>query len=159
MVSEFWSQKPNNVISYETVTFDHPDIDMVSLVANQFDPVTLGGVEFTPVTMQVRMPNQSTDPVASVSVSFPRAVVGDAFKQALKQITPYNRIIPITMTVQSWLSSDPNNPQYTWDLFIGEDGITMSSDTIQISGADDNPMVLGVSTIYDPAVFTGLDFI
>lgn len=158
-MSEFWTQKPNNVIKYETVTFSHPDIDDVFLVANQYDAALLGGNTYTPVRMDVKLPEQDKDPIASVQVSFPRAIVGESFKQALKTINPFNRIVPITMTVSVWLSSDTENPQQSWNLFVGEDGITMTGDTVQVTGTDDNPMVYDVSTIYDPAVFTGLELI
>lgn len=155
----YWTTKPRNVIRYETVTFQHPDIDPVRLVANQYEAAQLGGQSYTPVAMRVKLPQQDKDPIASVTVSFPRAVVGEAFKQALKSIQPFNRIVPITMLVEVWLSSDTANPQQSWALFVGEDGIVLTGDAVQITGTDDNPMILGVSTIYDPAVFTGLELL
>lgn len=155
----YWTQKPSNIIRYETVAFSHPDIDGVFLVANQYDTAFLGGNTYTPVRMNVKLPEQDKDPIASVSVSFPRAFVGEKFKQALKQINPFNRIIPISMTVSVWLSSDVITPQQSWNLFVGEDGITMTGDTVQVTGTDDNPMVYDISTIYDPAIFTGLELL
>lgn len=155
----FWTQKPNDVIRYETVVFSHPDIDDVLLVANQYDAALLGGNTYKPVRMEVKLPEQDKDPIASVSVSFPRAVVGEEFKQALKQINPFNRIIPISMTVSVWLSSDIATPQQSWSLFVGEDGIAMTGESVQVTGTDDNPMVYDISTIYDPAIFTGLELL
>lgn len=159
MNTEYWATKPNNVIRYETVAFSHPDIDDVLLVANQYDAALLGGNTYTPVRMDVKLPEQDKDPIASVQVSFPRAIVGESFKQALKTINPFNRIVPITMTVSVWLSSDTASPQQSWSLFVGEDGITMTGETVQVTGTDDNPMVYDISTIYDPAVFTGLELL
>lgn len=156
---KFWTTKPNNVIRYETVAFSHPDIDDVLLVANQYDAALLGGNTYIPARMEVKLPEQDKDPIASVSVSFPRAVVGEHFKQALKQISPFNRIVPISMEFSVWISSDVSVPQQSWNLFVGDDGILMTGDTIQVTGTDDNPMVYDVSTIYDPAIFTGLELI
>lgn len=158
-MNQYWTVKPNNIVRYETVSFSHPDIDDVLLVANQYDAALLGGNTYTPVRMDVQLPEQDKDPIASVRVSFPRAVVGEAFKQSLKQINPFNSIVPIGMTVSVWLSSDITTPEQSWNLFVGEDGITMTGDTVQVTGTDDNPMVYDVSTIYDPAVFTGLELL
>lgn len=38
----YWTTKPNNVIRHETVTFQHPDISPVRLVANQYEAALLG---------------------------------------------------------------------------------------------------------------------
>lgn len=156
-ITEYWTKKPNDVIRYETVEFQHVDIDTVKLVANQYDAVTLGGVEYTPVAMSVNTPQQDRDPIASVTAKFPRAVVGEAFKQALKQIQPLNRIQPIKMIVSVWFSFDVSAPQQSWELFVAENGIVFTGDSVQVTGTDDNPMIQGISTIYDPAVFTGLE--
>lgn len=154
--SEFWATK-SSLPEYLTVTFDHPDMGTIRLVADQYAPVTIAGHEYTPAPMSITPPEQASDPIAKLRVSFPRAVVGREFKRRLKQISAAGRLSPIVVTYSHWIGSDLSAPVSSWPLYVDRDsGIVFSSETVQVTATDDNPLRLNCSEIYDPTVWTGL---
>ena len=154
---KFWSQK-NPEQEWETLKITHPDLpDAVRLVANSFSEQTSGGEVYIPCSMTRRDPQQDEDLVPKASATFPRALIGDALSEAIKQITPGGWLTPFSATIATWWDSNRATPSKSWDLFIPENGISMNSESVTISFSDDNPMVRSVSLLYDTSVFTGLE--
>ena len=154
---KFWAQK-NPQQEWETLKISHPDLaDDVRLVGNAFTQQTFGGEIYIPCAMTRRDPQQDGDLVPTASVTFPRALIGDALAEAIKQITPAGWLTPFSATVATWWDSDRTSPSKQWDLYIKENGISMNSESVTISLSDDNPMVRSVSLLYDTSVFTGLE--
>jgi len=154
---QFWTQK-NPERQFQTVVFDHQDFAQpIRLVANEYTTQNFGGFTYTPVSMSRKEPEQSSDPVASASVTFPRAVVGDAFNDAIASITPSGWLSPITAEIATYWDSDRVNPSKYWLLYVDNNGITLNSTSISIKLSDENPMIRSVSVLYDVSVFTGLE--
>lgn len=155
--AEFWSKK-SPLPEYHAVTFSHPSFSApVRLVANQFATVTLGGNVHTPAPMQITPPDQRSDANSKLTVAFPRAVVGRAFKQQLA-LTAGSRD-PITCTHAVYLG-DTTTPEVTRVLYVSDaGGVQFSADTVQVTATVDNPMRRSVATTYDPAIFTGLEIL
>lgn len=155
--AEFWATKSKRP-EYLVVIFEHPEFeDAIRLVADQFAPVTLGGHACTPVAMQVAPPEQTAEPVAKLKVTFPRVVVGREFKRRLREITSAGRLSPITVTYQHFIGTDLAIPAMSWVLYVAKDGgIVFTTDSVQVTATDVNPMRLSASEIYDPTVYTGL---
>ena len=154
---KFWAQK-NPQQEWETLKISHPDLAApVLLVGNAFTQQTFGSEVYIPCAMTRRDPQQDGDLVPTASVTFPRALIGDALAEAIKQITPAGWLTPFSATVATWWDSDRTSPSKQWDLYIKENGISMNSESVTISLSDDNPMVRSVSLLYDTSVFTGLE--
>jgi len=154
---QFWVQK-NPEQEFQTVVFDHPDFAQpIRLVANEHTEKTFAGEIYTPVSMSRKDPEQSSDPVSSASITFPRAAVGDAFNDAIESITPSGWLSPITAEIATWWDSDRVTPSKYWKLYIDSNGITLNSESISIKLSDENPMIRSVSVLYDVSVFTGLE--
>lgn len=153
---EFWATKPK-APTFQTVTFTHPAWAFpVRLVANVFDSVTLGGESYTPAPMSIEPPKKQGDAGISMSISFPRQVVGRIFKARLREIEAAGSREPIEILYAEWLG-ETDAPKVTWPLYVGDQqGVAFNSTTVQVTGAIDNPMRRQVAPIYDPAVFTGL---
>lgn len=151
---QFWTQKPI-LAEYESVSFSNSSFDStIYLVANQFAPVTLGGVVHTPCPMEVKPPNQSKDGNPAITLSFPRVVVGAEFKKQIKKITTYE---PIVVTYRTYFADDMTNPVREYVLYVdSKDGIAMNGQAVNVKATIDNPMRRNVSRIYDPAEYTGL---
>lgn len=151
----FWSTK-NPAAEYETVTFTHPEIGAVRLVANCYFSQTFSGEEFTPVAARVKKPQQGRDPVASITIEFPRAVVGDQFNQWVKSISAVGWFTPVEFHYRLFTELNRDTPQQEWRLWVTEEGIATNRQSVRITASDDNPMMLGVSTIYTVEEFPGL---
>jgi hypothetical protein len=153
---EFWATK-SPLPEFHSVTFAHPSFDgPVRLVANQFAPVTLGGFEHQPCPMTIRPPDQSRDGQPKLNLAFVREVVGREFKRKLRLVTASGSRDPIAVTYAVYLG-DTAAPAITWELFASEaGGVTFTSDSVQVTCTDDNPMRRAVAPIYTPDVFTGL---
>lgn len=145
---------------YEAVTFSHPAFpEPLRLVANQFAPVVLGGFEHMPVPMTMAPPRVAADARPSMTVAFPRAVVGKTFMAMLKLVDAYAARQPIDVVYAEYCGAT-DVPSVTWELFIGDlDGVSFSADVVSVSAVDNNPMLRRVAAIYDPSVFTGLQLI
>ncbi len=153
---EFWATKPK-LPTFQTVTFTHPVwITPVRLVSNVFAEVTLGGNVYTPAPMSIEPPKKQGDSGVSMSISFPRQVVGRQFKAKLREIAAAGSRDPIEIVYAEWLG-ETDAPKVTWPMFVADQqGVAFNSTTVQVTGAIDNPMRRSVAPIYDPAVFTGL---
>lgn len=154
---EFWACK-SPLPEYHTITFEHPAFDgPIRLVANQFAAVTLGGFAHTPAPMTIKPPDQTGNGQARLTMTFPRQVVGREFKRQLK-LTAGSRD-PITVLYAVYLE-DLTTPALTWNLYVSDaGGVAFSSDGVQVTATDDNPMRRSAAEIYDPSVFTGLEII
>jgi hypothetical protein len=154
---EFWTTK-SPLPEYHAITFDHPEFDApFRLVANQFAEVTLGGDVYTPAPMTISPPDQKSDAQPKLNLVFPRQVVGRQFKQQLKLIAVSGSRAPITVTYDVYLGVT-GAPKLSWILYASEQGgIQFSTDAVQVTATDDNPMRRQVGVIYDPATFTGLE--
>lgn len=155
----FWSSK-SPLPEYQAITFSHPSFDgPIRLVADKFEPVTLGGQVHQPVPMTVKPPDQRGDSQPKLVLAFPRAVVGREFKQAIARIQGAAVVEPIVVTYHMYLG-DTDTPEVSWELYISDvGGIVFSPEAVQVTATESNPMRLNVSEIYDPAVFTGLELI
>jgi hypothetical protein len=156
---EFWSQKPA-LPEYHAVTFDHPEFAApFRLVINQFAAVTLGGDVYTPVAARLQPPDSRSDGTAAMRLAFDRAVVGRQFKAALRLVAAAGSRDPITVQYDVYLGST-TTPEIGWSLYVAEGGgVVFREDTVQVLATLDNPMRADVATIYDPAVYTGLESI
>lgn len=156
---EFYATK-SKAAEYHAIVFEHPAFEApFRLVANQFEPVTLGGAVHTPVPMAVKEPDQKSGSQPKMTLAFPRAVVGREFKRQLKRITSSGSRAPIKVTYARYLGST-DAPQVTWVLYASDaGGVTFSNDQVQVTATDDNPMKRAVGVIYDPSTFTGLQLI
>lgn len=145
---------------YQSVVFSHPAFDAsIALVADVFEEVTLGGVVHIPAPMSIKPPDQSGDPTAKMTISFPRVVVGREFKRQLRLVRASGSRAPIAVTYAVYLD-DLSTPSATWPMFASEDGgIAFGTQAVQVTATIDNPMRRSAALIYDPAVFTGLELI
>lgn len=156
----FWSQK-NPAAEFDTVTFTHPAFkEPIRLVANVFSDMTFNGNTYRACSMEIDKPEQGKDPVSSVGVRFSRPLVGDEFKAIIRAMDPFDWLAaPITLCLQQFTEDDPNNPIQNWSLYVTEDGIRISRDTLQVQASDDNPMILNMSQIYDLDRYPSLAYI
>ena len=140
------------------MTISHPAMTQTfRLVANQFAPVTLGGQVHQPAPMQIKPPDQGGDANPRMTLRFPRASVWREFKRELGRVQGYGTIHPIGVRYAVFLG-DTEYPEIDWPLYASDQsGIQFTSEAIQITAADTNPMRRGASEIYTPDVFTGLD--
>jgi hypothetical protein len=155
----FWATK-SPLPEFHAVTFDHPAFAApIRLVANQFAPVTLGGFEHTPAPMTIKPPDQTSDARVRLQITFPRAVVGRAFKQQLALVAESGLRAPITVVYAIFLG-EVDAPKLTWELYVSDAaGVAFGAESVQVTATDDNPMRRSVGLIYDPSVFTGLELI
>lgn len=155
----FWASK-SPLPEYQSIMFSHTSFEaLIRLVADKFEPVTLGGEVHQPVPMSVKPPDQRGGTQPKLVLSFPRAVVGRDFKLAIARIQGAAVVEPIVVTYRLFLG-DTTTPEVTWELYIADvGGIVFSPDVVQVTATESNPMRLNVSEIYDPAVFTGLELI
>ena len=155
----FWATK-SPLAEYHAITFLHPSFEApFRLVANQFTPVTLGGQVHRPAPMSIKAPDQKSDTQARLTMSFPRQVVGREFKRQLRLIHASGSREPIAVTYAIYMG-DTAAPEMTWSLYAAEaGGVQFSTDAVQVTATDNNPMRRQVGVIYDPATFTGLELI
>ncbi|WP_343639036.1 hypothetical protein [Roseateles sp.] len=155
----YWATK-SPLPAYHAITFSHPSFDApFRLVANQFEPVTLGGQVFTPAGMTLKQPDKKSDAQPKLTLSFPRQQAGRAFKQQMRRIVGAAALDPIAVNYSVYLG-DTVTAQVTWDLFVADaNGIGFNNDAVQVTATIDNPMRRDVGPIYDPAIFTGLEIL
>lgn len=153
---QFWATK-SPLPEYHSIVFTHPAFSApFRLVANQFAQVTLGGQVHTPCAMQIRPPENRSDGNPTLTMAFPRPVVGRQFKAALRQVAAAGSRAPIEVTYSVFFG-ETTTPGIVWTLYVGESGgIVFREDTVQVSATLDNPLRQVAAPIYDPAVFTGL---
>lgn len=154
---EFFSTRPT-VAEYHSIVFSHPNFSApVRLVANQFAAVTLGGNAHTPCPMTITPPEQTGDASPKLTMQFPRAVVGREFKRQLK-LTAGSRE-PISVTYALYYDSLVT-PKMTWQLYVSDTGgVTFGAESVSVTATDNNPMRQFFASIYDPAIFTGLELL
>lgn len=154
---EFWVRKDPEQ-EWQTLKVSHPDYtDAVRIVANTFKEQTFGGEIYMPAPMQLKEPDNGEDLKNTASATFPRAVVGDAVSQLVRQVSDSGWLKPFNATICTWRDSDRNSPQNQYDLYIDESGITMNQESVTLTLSDDNPMIRPVAILYDTDVFTGLE--
>lgn len=155
----FWATKAR-LPEWHTITFDHPAFDApIRLVADVFEPVTLGGYSHTPAPMTIKPPDQNINGQQKLTLGFPRAVVGREFKRQLRLVVASGSRAPIAVTYAVYLG-DTDAPEVTWNLYATDPGgIAFSPETVQVTATDDNLMRRNVSLIYDPSQFTGLEIL
>lgn len=156
---EFWSSKSPLPV-FQAVVFEHPAwVAPFRLVADQFEPVTLGGQVHQPAPMTIKPPDQSGDATAKLTLAFPRIVVGREFKKQLRMVRAYGTRDPIRCTYSVYLD-DLTSPAITWRLYVSDaGGVTFNTDSVQVSATLDNPMRRSAAVIYTPDVFTGLELV
>lgn len=155
---EFWSTK-NPAPEYEALTFTHDDFSQpFRIVANKFEDETLGGFLHQAVRMDIVLPEVGKNVGGSMTIKFPRIVVGRTFSQELRRITIAGRYKPITVQYARYQSPDITTPVQTLTLYVsGTKGVAMNADSVQVIATVDNPMRRSVARIYDVSVFTGLE--
>ncbi len=153
----FWSSKSPRP-EYHAVVFSHPGMTApIRLVANQFASLTLGGASHVPAPMQIKPPDQGGDANIRMTLSFPRAVVGKQFKDQLALIRAYADLEPISVTYSIYLS-DTASPEIVWPLYVSDQaGVQFTTEAVQVTATDTNPMRRQAGVIYTPDIFTGLD--
>lgn len=153
---EFWATK-SPLAEYHSITFDHEDFDApFRLVANQYAAVTLGGNVHTPCTMRLVPPENRSDGNPTLTMAFPRPVVGRQFKAALRLVAAAGSREPIEVTYAVYFG-ETATPGITWTLYVAEaGGIVFRADTVQVTATLDNPLRTVAAPIYDPTRFTGL---
>lgn len=156
---EFWTTK-SPLPEFHAVVFEHPAFGQAfHLVANQFQPVVLSGVEHIPTPMTVKPPDQTGDATAKLSITFPRVVVGREFKRKLALVRASGSRQPIVVRYRVYLG-ETSAPKVTWNLYAAEgQGINFTPDAVQVQATADNPMRRLAGPVYDPSVFTGLQLI
>lgn len=153
---KFWVQK-NPEQEWQTLKIAHPDIaGAVRIVANTFKEQTFNGEVYLPAPMQLKEPENGDDLKNSASATFPRAVIGQAVRELLDQISDSGWLVPFSATICTWRESDRLNPQKQYDLYIDESGISMNQESVTLTLSDDNPMIRPVAILYDPEIFQGL---
>lgn len=157
---EFWSTK-NPAPEYEALTFTHDDFSQpFRIVANKFEDATLGGYVHQAVRMDIVLPEVGKNAGGSLTIKFPRIVVGRAFSQQLKLITVAGRYKPITVQYARYQHPDLTTPVQSITLYVsGNNGIVMNGDTVQVTATVDNPLRRSVARIYDVSIFTGLELL
>ncbi|WP_343632646.1 DUF1833 family protein [Roseateles sp.] len=155
----YWATK-SPLPTFHAITFEHPAFDApIRLVANQYQPVTLGGNVFTPAGMTIKAPDKKSDAQPKLTIAFSREKAGREFKRQMRRIAGSLALTSIAVTYEVYLA-DTDAPQVTWSLFVAEsNGIAFSNDQVQVTATIDNPMRRDVGPIYDPAVFTGLEIL
>lgn len=152
----FWSQK-NPAAEFDTITFHHPAfVSPVRLVANVFSDMTFAGNVYRACSMEVKKPEQGKDPISSIDVKFARPVVGDEFKAIIRSLDPFDWMTPITLQLMQFTELNTETPIQNWSLFVTEDGVRVSRDSLSVQASDDNPMILNVSQIYTLESYPGL---
>lgn len=156
---QFWSTK-SPLPEFHSISFEHPAFEApFRLVANQFEPVTLAGAVHTPAPMTIQPPEQTTEATPTLTLSFPRGIVGREFKRQLRRITAAGSRAPIVVTYAVFLG-DTSAPQVTWRLYVAEaGGVSFSADAVSVKATLDNPLRRAVAPCYTPDVFTGLELI
>lgn len=155
--AEYWTKKPATLPEHEAVVFDHPEFNApFRLVANVFEPVTLGGHVHTPVGMQIKRPDTDTDGQPKLVCAFPRQHVGRQFKQQLRLIKDAGSVEPIEVTYSIY-TGDNTAPTVTWPMYVADaGGIVFGNEAVQVTASIDNPMRRRNALIYTPDVWTGL---
>ncbi|WPB58648.1 DUF1833 family protein [Xylophilus sp. GOD-11R] len=156
---EFWSTK-NPLPQFQAVVFSHPAFTQdFRLVADQFEPVTLGGQVHQPAPMTVKPPDQTGDATAKLTLAFPRNVVGREFKKQLKLVRNAAMRAPIRCWYRLYLD-DRSTPAVEWALYVSDaGGVTFNAEAVQVTATLDNPMRRSAGPIYTPDPFTGLELI
>jgi len=155
----FWATK-SPLAEFHAIVFDHPSFGgPFRMVANQFQEVTLDGFVHAPAPMSINPPDLKGDSQPKLSMTFPRQVVGRAFKRQLRLIQASGSREPISVVYSVYLGVTAG-AQVVWRFYVGDDGgVNFSKDAVTIKASDDNPMRRQVAPIYTPDVFTGLELI
>ena len=156
---EFWTTKSPQP-QFQAVVFEHPAwAQPFCLVADQFEPLTLGGQVHQPAPMTVKPPDQTGDATAKLTLAFPRNVVGREFKKQLAIIRAAGSRSPIRCWYRLYLI-DLTTPAIEWAMFVSDaGGVTFGKDSVQVTATLDNPMRRSAGPVYTPDVFTGLELI
>lgn len=118
--------------------------------------MTFAGNVYRACSMEVKKPEQGKDPISSIDVKFARPVVGDEFKAIIRSLDPFDWMTPITLQLMQFTELNTETPIQNWSLFVTEDGVRVSRDSLSVQASDDNPMILNVSQIYTLESYPGL---
>ena len=151
----FWATK-SPLIQFETLEINHSSFAApIRLVANQFSEVTAAGVVFTPCPMGVQPPQQSSDPVITMTINFPRIVIGREFIKRLNNISAAGTLAEITIRYRKFTSDDMANPTDDYTLYAKDLGY--NGDFVSIGASDNNPMNKSIGVITTVELFPGLE--
>lgn len=155
----FWSTK-SPLPEFHAITFDHMAFsEPIRLVANQFAPVVLSGIEHTPAAMVIKPPDQTSTSLQRLTVSFPRQYVGRRFKQELAKVQAYSQPLPISVLYSVYLG-DVSAPKLTRSFYVSDaSGVQFNAEAVNVVATDDNPLRRSAAVIYDPNVWTGLELL
>ena len=152
----YWTQRPADVLKFDTVDFYHPDFGNIRLVANQYSDKILDGSSYQAVAMDFpQVTNQTTDTTKAGTIQFGR--IGTNVRRKLLQITPFGAIkYPITATLRQF-EDGVTLPIYERQLFVDQSGIRINADSVTVQLSVDNPSKLTNKTaFYDPKEWVGL---
>lgn len=151
---EYKQQRPTRGL-YDTITFYHPSFGHVRLVDKQFFEKTLGGHIYAPARFEIEESQQSGTPVIDATVKLGR--LSSDVKALMKQWTGAARLTAITATRQIFDSGDVSAPIKSWQLYVKT--VDIDSDAASVSLAVTNPLNNNVGRLYDPAEYTGLQYL
>lgn len=155
--AEFYATKRKEA-EFHCLTFDHPDFDApIRLVFNQFADVTLNCNTYTATVGTVDTSTMEGE-TPSISITFPRIVVGRDFKKQLKKITDSGRMSPISGTYEKFIPSVQLAPVRQRTLHVVENsGIAMNGSSVTVKLGEVNRLTKDVADLYDISIFTGLE--
>ncbi len=151
---EYKQQRPTRAL-YDTLTFYHPSFGYVRLVDKQFFEKTLGGHIYVPARFEIEESQQSGTPVIDATVKLGR--LSSDVKALMKKWKGADRLTAITATRQVFDSGDVSTPIKSWQLYVKT--VDIDSDAASVSLSVTNPLNNNVGRLYDPAEYTGLQYL
>jgi len=156
---EYLQKRPADTVFYETVTFEHPAIDTIRLVANQTRTYSFllnsAALSFKPVSMTVpTSENQNSKVDDAGAIVFGR--IGMAFRKEMRKITRYTGFEKLTATIAIY-SAENTEPVRLTELLVPKSGISINEESVSVKLTLDNPaMITKKERSYIPEIFVGL---
>lgn len=152
-----WTTKAP-VLEFDTIEFIHSSIDTIRIVANQYDPITLLGNEYHPCYVEVQYPKIDGESQPEASFSMARPIVGDIVQRTIRSIPPFMRIKePVKVVMSHWSDSDLTEPMFSYELYLSNEGVSMSVDSVTFKVEKLNNMTRSVARIYTIEGWSGLE--
>lgn len=157
---EYLQKRPADATFYETVTFSHPAIGDIRLVANQFRAfnflVDSVSQEFKPVSMSIpNAQNQNSKIDDAGSIKFGR--IGMMFRKEMRKVTRYTGFDQLKATIAIY-SAEFSEPVRVDELLVPKSGIAINEEAVTVKLTLDNPaMITKKERSYLPEIFVGLE--
>ncbi len=152
-----WTTKPH-LLEFDTISFTHSSIQPIYIVANQYDPVTIGGNVYQPCYVEVTYPKIDGESQPEAGFTMSRQVVGDLVQRTIRSIPPFMRIKePVKVTMSHWIESDLVTPMFSYELDLSNEGVSMSVESVTFKIEKVNTMTRSVARIYRLDEWSGLE--